>query len=324
MKKIINIGFLLLSCLLAKAQLAEQYSLYTENHYLVNPAAAGYKEYVDVNIGFRKQWAGAANSPRTFYASAHSILRRTITSERSALRISSSKNEKTLQTLSEPKVNHALGARINSSEFGAFSKNEFMLTYAIHLPLYKKTILSFGLSAGLSNFGFDENKATVLDIGDPTYNAYASGSNSNKLNVNSGVYLHNEHFFIGYSANQLLQNDLDVENEDIALGDNKMLIQHYVMGGYHFILSNDFKLTPTVLLKQINPNPMSYELNLTLNYQNHINFGIGYRSEDAVAALLGLQINHLLRVGYAYDYTLSDIKQSSNGSHELFIGLTLF
>ncbi len=324
MKKIFNLSFILLFSLSAKAQIAEQYSLFTENHYLVNPAAAGYKEYLDVAIGYRKQWAGSANSPTTFYATAHSILRRTITSERSALRISSSKNEKTLQTLSEPKVNHALGARINSSEFGAFSKSEFMLTYAIHLPLYKKIILSFGLSAGLNNFGFDESKATVLEIGDPVYNAYASGNNSNKLNVNSGVYIHNDHFFIGYSANQLLQNDLDVENKDIALGDNKMLIQHYILGGYNFILSNDFKLTPTVLLKQINPNPLSYDINLTLNYRNQINFGLGYRSEDAVTALLGLQINHFLRAGYAYDYLLTDIKQVSNGSHELFIGLTLF
>ena len=69
MRKIVVLISLLLVCSFAvTSQILQQYTLYNQNHYLINPAAAGNSEHLEVAIGFRQQWAGVSNAPRSFYA----------------------------------------------------------------------------------------------------------------------------------------------------------------------------------------------------------------------------------------------------------------
>ncbi|MBD98821.1 MAG: hypothetical protein CMO34_03175 [Verrucomicrobia bacterium] len=330
MKKLL-IGLGIMSCLIGEsmAQNISQYTMWNQNHYLINPAAAGNQNYFDAALGFRRQWAGVKDAPRTFYATAHSVLNRPKTHERSALRISSLNRNgvyKKSKSLSKPMVKHALGGSVVSSEFGAFESNEAMLTYALHLPIYKDISLSFGLSGGLNNFGFNQSKATVIQENDPTYAAYVAGENANQLNINAGTYLYSDKFFFGYSAQHLLQNELQLA--DISTNPDGGIVNfeiyHYLMGGYNFDLTNDFRLSPNILFKQLGNNPASFDLNATLTFKQFIYGGLTYRSEDAISIMGGIQINHLLRMGYAYDYTTSDLNERSNGSHEIFLGVTLF
>ena len=101
-------------------------------------------------------------------------------------------------------------------------------------------------------------------------------------------------------------------------------VENIVMGGFHFDLTNDFRLTPNVLIRQSINQPTSYEFNATITYLNTLSTGLTYRNKDAISLILGMQLNHILKAGYSYDYTLSEIKEESSGSHEIFIGLTLF
>ena len=309
-----------------KAQTVSQYTMWYQNHYLVNPAAAGNLDYLDVGVGFRRQWAGVKNVPQTFYATAHSVLNRPKTFERSALRLSNTQDGvyDADKDINKPMLKHALGGSLNTSEFGAFKNSSAMLTYALHLPVFDKVSLSFGLSGGLNNYGFDQGKATVIESNDPIYNAYAAGENSNKFNVNAGTYLYSDKFFFGYSANQLLQNKLEIADIQTTGEKASLEIHHFIMGGYHFDLSNDWRLTPAVLLKKLNPNPISYDINATLTYKQTIYGGIAYRNEDAISLMFGMQFNHLVRAGYAYDFGTSELSKQASGSHEIFIGLTLF
>ena len=70
--------------------------------------------------------------------------------------------------------------------------------------------------------------------------------------------------------------------------------------------------------------PTSFEVNSTLIYRGVMNVGLTYRHGDALAATFGFQFNHLFKAGYSFDYTLSQIRERSSGSHEIFIGFTLF
>ncbi|WP_298859611.1 type IX secretion system membrane protein PorP/SprF, partial [uncultured Gimesia sp.] len=58
--------------------------------------------------------------------------------------------------------------------------------------------------------------------------------------------------------------------------------------------------------------------------------GLSFRPGDALAPMLGYQtswvkkdgyntINNCIRVGYSYDLTMSEIKNYSSGSHEVFV-----
>lgn len=303
-----------------KAQITEQYTLWNQNHYLVNPAAAGNQNYTDVNLGFRRQWAGVSSAPKTFYTTAHTVLNKAENTRRSAIRTG-----KTPQVNSVPRVKHAMGFTAKSLDAAAFRVNEGLVTYALHLPINKKVSLSFGLSGGVKNLGFNESKAAVLVDGDEVYEDYATSQNQLMGNINAGTYLYSDRFFIGYSASDLLQNDLNLTSVDVVEQDrSKLNIRHQLMGGYHFDVSNDVRLSPAVLIKKVGDNPMSTEVNTTLTYKQAISAGLSYRSEDAVSAILGLQINHFLKAGYSFDFTLSEIREQAAGSHEIFIGLTLF
>lgn len=69
-KSIIALGF----CLLvgnAFAQQLGQYSQYLNNQFILNPAAAGEHDYLDVDLSFRQQWVGFDNAPQNYYLSAH-------------------------------------------------------------------------------------------------------------------------------------------------------------------------------------------------------------------------------------------------------------
>ena len=213
---------------------------------------------------------------------------------------------------------------LNSSEFGAFKKSEMSATYALHLPITRGISLSFGLSAGLNNFGFDQSKASVIESNDPIYEAYFIGQNQNLFNVNSGVYLYSDRFFVGYSANQLLRNKLEISELNTSSDVTAISLHHFVMAGYNYDVSNNVRITPSVLAKKLTSNPLSVDVSATLTYKQAMYVGLTYRTTDAISIMAGYQFNHFMRAGYAYDYTLSELRETSSGSHEIFIGFTLF
>ena len=47
-------------------------SQYMMNQFLINPAAAGTKNFIPISTSFRQQWAGFNDAPRTQMISAHS------------------------------------------------------------------------------------------------------------------------------------------------------------------------------------------------------------------------------------------------------------
>ena len=65
---------------------------------------------------------------------------------------------------------------------------------------------------------------------------------------------------------------------------------------------------------------MSFDLNMNIWYQNSLGGGLSYRYKDAVVGMFEIQLSPTLRLGYAYDYTLSSLKTYNvGGSHELML-----
>lgn len=327
MKRLVFIfSIVLLIPIGVSSQTYEQYTLWNQNHYLLNPAAAGNLDYLEIATGLRRQWAGIKDAPSSYYATGHTVLNRPKTHQLSALRISTTARSKFYRARKNlrPYLKHALGGQIATHEFGAFKKTEANLSYAIHLPMNNDIYWSFGVTAGLSNFGFDEGRANVLNTGDQVYEAYASGETTNKFNSNAGTYVYSDDFYVGYSAHQLLQNKLDIADIETTTEEATLTMRHYAMAGYHFYLTQDLKLTPNVLVKMVEAQPMNLEFGGTLTFADAIYGGLNYRGEDAIAIIAGAEIKRIFKIGYAFDYTTSEISESASGSHEIFLGFTLF
>jgi type IX secretion system PorP/SprF family membrane protein len=88
-------------------------------------------------------------------------------------------------------------------------------------------------------------------------------------------------------------------------------------------LGADFNFTPSILVKKVDPAPVQFEFNAKFQYLDVMWIGGGYRVDDGINAMLGLNISNTVNMGYSYDYTTSKLNNFSRGTHEIMIGFTL-
>ncbi len=327
--------FLLLatSLLVASAAFSQQlpqYSQYMHNLYVVNPASAGMEDYVDINMSFRQQWTGIDDAPRTYYLSATGALGKGEEPQSRSMAIPISRpdlyNSRKPET-TKRKLKHALGGIAMVDEYGPFQRTVVNLGYALHIPIGKKYFASVGASLGWAGVQFDNSNITLQEQVDNTYNAFiAGGDRSNMFDLNLGVMLYSDDLFIGYGLYQVLQNQVRLGDQDppMNLSDSRLADHHYIVAGYRIGIGENIGLTPSTMIKNQGPSPVSFDVNLRVDYKRKFWIGASYRHEDAAVAMLGITVADLIRVGYSYDYTLSELNTFSNGSHEIVLGLMLF
>ena len=65
--------------------------------------------------------------------------------------------------------------------------------------------------------------------------------------------------------------------------------------------------------------PFLYDLSANFLIGNKVWLGGMYRSGDAVSAMTQWIINDNLRIGYAHDFTTTDLKNYHSGVHEVML-----
>lgn len=290
MKKRFHIPVLLIFCLIvlgsfkASAQQIPNFSLYSHNHYILNPAATGTTEMLPVSVAYRKLWAGFAHSPSVQYVSG------------------------TMKAANDMGV----GAKIFNYTAGPLRKTGLEGTYSYHLSLGSAgTRLAFGLSIQLYQFYLNRSELAVEDIDDQVF----MGKEQMFVpDAGFGTYLYGENYFVGLSVPQLFQRNVDLKS-DIIL-QQKQVRHYYLHGGYGFQAGTDFRIEPSLLLKFIEAGIFQADVNALVTYKQVVNFGLSYRTGDAIVFQLGYG-NESLYVGYAFDAVLSHIRSHAFGSHEI-------
>jgi hypothetical protein len=61
------------------------------------------------------------------------------------------------------------------------------------------------------------------------------------------------------------------------------------------------------------------DLNANAWFYDRFAIGVSYRTGDAVLGMAEIQINDQFRIGYAYDYTLTELTRYNSGSHEFML-----
>jgi len=306
----------------ARAQQTWQQSQYIQNSYLVNPAIAGEKDMLEIDLSYRQQWLGIGQSPRTFYVSANSRIlkpkvRTRITNvPTSKMRVESGKKRK---------LEHAIGGLVLRDEFGAFSQTLMALSYGIHLPVSRSWTIATALEGSVKNFAFDISALHIQDLEDPAFDKFytnaVSDVNTWQPNIDVGIYAYSKYLFVGYSTEQLIEAKLDYS--EVALSP-ALSRSHNVYVGGNIQWSRDWVLTPSTLIKVNEDAPNAYDFNLKLAYTDRYFLAGGYRLGDAIVASIGLFISDRIRLGYSYDFTVSRLNLVSTGSHEFFLGFELF
>lgn len=326
MKKIIVLLSLVLSGG-AFSQQTPQYSQYLRNQFMVNPAAAGVYDFVDITVSGRWQWVGFGNEPKTAYLSACSLLSgKPKPKYNPALRISNGPVRN--PEIKTGKVKHAIGGQFVADEYGAFRRMQFAGTYALHLPLSKNVNISFGTRIGVANNSFLQDRAQVLNLVDPTqgyndatYDSYVAGqSNKFIMDLGMGFYLYSKNFFVGVSADHLTK---DMVTFGTGSPNFNTQMHFNATGGVKIPLNDNLTLTPAVLAKMMSPAPLTIEGSLQLEYKEWLWVGASYRHKDAIVGMAGLNISERFKFGYSYDFSLSRFNGLSSGGHEIVLGIML-
>lgn len=269
-------------------------SQYMFNGLFINPAYAGSHPYASATVLHRSQWTGMEGAPRT-----------------------------NLLGIDGPLWNNKMGLGLTFSHdrIGISTDMEMALNYAYRIRTGNNGHLAFGLKAGLSMYSAHLGELVYWDAQDAVYQHDISNAPVGKFGF--GMYWNNERSFIGLSVPTLTAADGEITS-GLATAPDHYFTQHaYLNAGHVFELNEDFDLKPSVLIKYQRQAPPQADLNMNLLFRDRFWLGAGYRTGDAVVGMVEFQVNHIFRIGYAYDINTSKLRHYNGGSHEVMLGIDL-
>ncbi|MCB9231263.1 MAG: type IX secretion system membrane protein PorP/SprF [Bacteroidia bacterium] len=264
-------------------------------HYL-NPGYAGHGKWMQMNFLHRSQWLKGRGAPTTQVFSGEG-----------------------------PAKNSGLGLGwiVLNDHIGVTNRVSLSGDLAFHLGNPKGMRYSLGLRLGGSWYRSDFTQLTYWDQNDVVY---ADGVNNTVLpNLGAGFFMHTDRFYAGFSVPQIISYD-PAQNFSVQ-AEGKPLPQlrrhYYLTSGLVVKLSEDVQLKPSFLLKYVEGAPLEADLNLSVFLRNLVEVGATYRTGDGFLGMVMVRLGPQVRLGYAFDYSLTAMRMFTVGSHEIFLSLDL-
>jgi type IX secretion system PorP/SprF family membrane protein len=290
MKKFLFIFSVMLVFLIGplKGQDLYQFNHYIANQGLLNPAYNGTRDIISGLLIHRSQWLGMEGAPMNQALNVHGPIEDTNLGVGLAL------------------VNDHIGF---SNSFDAFAS----ASYRLQLDQNDRFI-SLGLQAGASSLVYDGLKAETTNGIDPVFN-----NKKTKLAVNFGfgAYFYSEDYFAGFSIPKFFSNQFDEGSEAFKNTIDLKNLHTYLYGGYVFDWG-DYKIKPTMLMKQVYGAPMQFDISANVLVMERLWLGLSYRTISEAVFLSEYVINEQFTVRYSFDYPINELNQFNNfGTHEI-------
>lgn len=282
----------------ANGQQQSLHTMFMYNKLLVNPAYAGYHEHPCATAHVREQWLGFEGAPKAQTVSIHGPL--------SSQRI-------------------GIGLNVQRRSIGVSSSTTIDGIYDYRIPMGNGT-LSLGVQASgrFMQVDFtDPNVRTVQDINiDPGVEPV---SDSKFLaNVGAGLYYYTPSFYFGLSAPRLMNSDIDFELNNLFIAREQA--HYYIMTGTSLRLTHRMNFVPQVMVRYTQAAPVDIDLNLGLHWAEDYSLAVTFRKGgvddrllESIDVMGAVKILRGLRLGVAYDFTLSELRRYSNGSLEVMM-----
>jgi type IX secretion system PorP/SprF family membrane protein len=267
-------------------------SQYMFNTLTYNPGVAGVSGMICATAINRQQWVGFNGAPST-----------------------------TIFNVSAPvkpfKIKSGVGLLVESDNIGFDKDINISASYSYHLDL-GQGILGIGLNAGMLNktlnptWEIPTGDSHTPPSGDPlipenkeSYVAFDAGL---------GLYYNTDKYYASLSVTHINQPKIR-----FSKGTPYISRHYYLTAGYTLQLPDpSLELLPSVFAYS-DGKAMQFNLTSLIRYNKKVWGGVSYRYSDAVIAIIGLELFNGLRLGYSYDFTISDMGNNSNGSHEFMI-----
>lgn len=317
-RSVISAGLLFLVFGIADAQQVPMYSQYIMNGFLINPSFAGMDGYTSVNLTVREQWAGMPDAPSTYALSFQTrILKNSYISKSTAVK------KKLVKPTRGGQV--GIGAYLFNDNNGIMHRTGLQTAYSYTIPLGKEgdeypRNLAFGLALVAYQYSIDTD-GLIYDPDDPYLNNYDRSVFIPDFNF--GVSYSTSKYYAGFAMTNLLRGSVMFgNNNNNAHNDNSELGHFFLTGGIKVPLSGNWLLEPSAFIKSSDMLFKSIQLDITsrIYYKNDYWAGLSYRTSDAVILMFGLRYDRFY-FAYAFDFTLTDIRSQSFGSHEFSLAV---
>ena len=282
-----------------------------------NPAFAGISFAPRVTVNYRNQWPGLNNAYVTYAATY----------------------EQSLEAL-----NSGIGIILmtDNAGDGIYKVNRFSAVYGYQMQINDEWFIKFGVQAGVIQNTVDWNKLVFGDQIDPitgpiggsgpilSQEAPPENLNKSSLDISSGILVYGQNFYGGLAVKHLNSPDESLLgiNENLNVGVPLRLTVH---GGAEFTLERgNNRRAPSFISPNVMFNKQGdfWQLNAgAYAGLDQIYLGMWYRhsanNPDAAIGLIGYR-KGVLRIGYSYDYTISQLADANpGGTHEISLTLNL-
>jgi type IX secretion system PorP/SprF family membrane protein len=283
----------------AWGQSEQLFTHYMFNQMNFNPAVAGSQEVLDLGGIYRQQWwSGIDGSPRSINIYGHTPF---------------------------AKRKHGLGLNMISDKIGLYRILSLGIDYAFRIKFKKsKNVLALGLGARYENARADWGQAND-GVNKADGEIGADTDSKSTFNIGPGIYFHSymrdgnfPKWYLGLSVPRLLANSLYGDKDQFGSDVNT----YYFQGGLTLRLASKLKLLPNTQIR-FNPNaPFDFDIGANFMFFDALWLGATYRYEDSIDGLIGYQFKNGLRLGFAMDFTTSELKNVTTGSYEIMVGYT--
>ena len=293
MKKLVSSTLLISSLsIVGFAQQDAQFSQFMFNKQTINPGYVGTNKALCATAVYRTQWVSFPGAPKTFLFSGDAFLL---------------------------PAHGGVGLTVWQDQLGFDKSFSAKAAYSFHVPLGAGT-LGVGLEMGMLQKTLSNQwVATQRWQDDP---AIPNGVSTITYDVGFGAFYTTNQLYFGISSTHLPESSL--KKGSIPSFEFKLARHYYIMAGYDFQLgSAEWELKPCILVKS-DAASTQMDMNLSVMYDKMVWAGLSYRLTDAVAPMLGYQHDlggnkGILKIGYSYDVTTSELKNYSNNSHEIMV-----
>lgn len=309
MRKRLNYLFVLIGLLSLSDRLVAQDPEFTQfyaNPLYLNPAFAGSLKCPRFVMNYRNQWPSLTGNFVTTSASY----------------------DQNVQT-----IQGGLGLLVMNDRAAQGTLNTTTVSgmYSYAQNISRKFTIRAALQASYLQKSLDWSRLTFGDQIDPrkgfiyNTNDVQRGGTVKAIDFSAGLVGYSDRFYGGIAVHHLNE-----PNESLILGTSRLPMKYTVHAGALIPIEkksrdNDARLSPNILYRR---QGEFQQLNLGLYVQKGplvagvwfrgLLFGQTYR--DAFIATLGIQTD-VVRVGYSYDVTISELTPSTGGSHEVSLGI---
>jgi type IX secretion system PorP/SprF family membrane protein len=260
---------------------------YLFNPYALNQAVAGYFNYSEIYLNYRREWTNIANGPKT-------------------VRLNGFGNVY--------KEKMWVGGEMYMDKTGAISQFKASVSYSYVLQTAEDQRFFFGVWANFFQNSVRLADMTGIDPTDPLLTG-SSAVNGSAFNAGFGLDYNWQGLNVGFAMpNALADNSYNKNPNKLDFRLQREFLLH---ASYLFALADNWQLQTMAVYRKVKNMPGNFELSAMALFMKQVWAGILYRNTGAVAINIGGYAGYGLMLNYSFEFGTGGINKGSGTTHEI-------